>query len=215
VAERTIARLRKRHGWRKVTPRPRHPRSDPDEPAAWNAAVAKQVVAAVGTRAADAPRPVVVMAQDAGRFGRISRPQRCWAPNGVRPSMPQQIVRDYTYVSTAVAPGLGRMTARIVPRANTAMMHLFLAHVAETFPDYGIVMQVDQSHQLARRQHQRAAIGVVRRFRPLVLVVYPIFRAGLPHAVGRPTDEQPAGKKVRSRPAATVFGKRSYRTEGA
>lgn len=94
VAESTISRLLKRHGWRKVTPRPRHPNSDPEEQAAFQAACADQVVAAVATRTADDTRPVVVMAQDEGRFGRISRPQRCWAPKGVRPSVPQQLVRD-------------------------------------------------------------------------------------------------------------------------
>jgi hypothetical protein len=31
------------------------------------------------------------------------------------------------------------------PRTNTAMMNLFLAHVAEEFADYFIVMQVDQA----------------------------------------------------------------------
>ena len=37
------------------------------------------------------------------------------------------------------------MTALIVPRVTTTMMHLLLAHVAETFPDYGIVMEVDHA----------------------------------------------------------------------
>jgi transposase len=145
VAESTISRLLKRHQWRKVAPRPRHPRSDPEEQDAWKASFAEQVAAAVATRAPDDTREVVVMAQDEGRFGRISRPQRCWAPKGIRPSVPQQIVREYVYVYSAVAPSLGRMTSLILPRVNTAMMNLFLAHVAEEFADYFIVMQVDQA----------------------------------------------------------------------
>jgi transposase len=145
VAESTISRLLKRHQWRKVRPRPRHPRSDPEEQAAWKAAFADQVAAAVATRAPDDTREVVVMAQDEGTFGRISRPQRCWAPHGIRPSVPQQIVREYVSVFSAVAPSLGRMTSLILPRTNTAMMNLFLAHVAEEFADYFIVMQVDQA----------------------------------------------------------------------
>jgi hypothetical protein len=32
------------------------------------------------------PRPVVLMAEDEGRFGRISQARRCWAPPGVRPT---------------------------------------------------------------------------------------------------------------------------------
>ena len=37
------------------------------------------------------------------------------------------------------------MTSLILPSANTAMMNLFLAQVAEDFADYFIVMQVDQA----------------------------------------------------------------------
>ncbi|NJN65889.1 MAG: transposase [Chloroflexaceae bacterium] len=69
------------------------------------------------------------MAQDEGRFGRISTPQRCWSPKGVRPTAPRQIGREYVSVSRAVAPSLRRMTALIVPQTNTAMMNLFLSQV--------------------------------------------------------------------------------------
>lgn len=40
---------------------------------------AAQVQAAVATREAHDERPVLIMAQDEGRFGRLSRPKRCWA----------------------------------------------------------------------------------------------------------------------------------------
>ena len=85
------------------------------------------------------------MAEDEGRFGRISQPRRAWAPPGVRPRSPRQIVREYTYVYAAVAPEEGKMTSLILPRADTAMMNLFLEHVAKTFEEYFIVMQVDQA----------------------------------------------------------------------
>src|SRR5437588_11762251 len=85
------------------------------------------------------------MAQDEGRFGRISQPRRAWAPPGVRPRSPRQIVREYTYVYAAVAPQAGRMTSLILPRADTAMMNLFLEHVAKTFADSFIVMQLDRA----------------------------------------------------------------------
>jgi hypothetical protein len=35
-----------------------------------------------------------------------------------------------------VCPALGRMSSLILPMANTEMMNLFLAQVAEDFPDY-------------------------------------------------------------------------------
>jgi hypothetical protein len=80
-----------------------------------------------------------------GRFGRISTPNRAWAPPGVRPKVARQIIRESSYVSAAVAPEQGLMTSLILPAANTAMMNLFLAQVAQDFADYFVVMQVDQA----------------------------------------------------------------------
>lgn len=85
------------------------------------------------------------MAEDEGRFGRVSIPRRAWAPPGVRPRASRQMVREYTYVYAAVAPAEGKMTSLVLPTANTAMMHLFLTHVSQTFADYFIVMQVDRA----------------------------------------------------------------------
>ncbi len=85
------------------------------------------------------------MAQDEGRFGRISRPRRCWAPPGVRPLSPAQVVREALYVFAAVAPSLGEICSLVLPSANTEMMNVFLKHVSQTFAAYFIVMQVDQA----------------------------------------------------------------------
>jgi DDE superfamily endonuclease len=88
---------------------------------------------------------VLKMAQDEGRFGRISIPKRAWAPPGMRPHVPKQVVRQSSYVYAAVAPEEGLMTSLVLPSSNTAMMNIFLAHVAEVFADYFIVMQTDQA----------------------------------------------------------------------
>lgn len=85
------------------------------------------------------------MAQDEGCFGRISIPRRAWAPPGVRPQAPRQVVRDYTYVYAAVAPAEGKMTSLILPSADTQMMNLFLEHVSSTYAKSFVVMQVDQA----------------------------------------------------------------------
>jgi transposase len=85
------------------------------------------------------------MAQDEGCFGRISRVKRCWAPSGVRPSVPAQMVRAYIYAYTAVAPTLGQMVSLILPEVSAEMMSLFLEQVSQTFPKHFIVMQVDQA----------------------------------------------------------------------
>jgi hypothetical protein len=83
------------------------------------------------------------MAQDEGCFGRISTCRRAWAPPRVRPVAPRQVVREYSYVFAAVAPAQGRMTSLIMPRATTAMMNVFLAHVSAEYRESFVVMQVD------------------------------------------------------------------------
>lgn len=85
------------------------------------------------------------MAQDEGRFGRISRPKRCWAPPKVRPHAPCQVVRESMYVFAAVAPEQGLMSTLVLPSADTAMMNLFLQHVSQTFANFFMIMQVDQA----------------------------------------------------------------------
>lgn len=143
VDDSTIYRLLHRHGWRKLMPRPRHPKADQHTQEHFKNIFPAQVEATVTTREAEDERPVLIMAQDEGCFGRISRAKRCWAPPGVRPHVPAQVVREYTYVYAAVAPALGQMISLILPEASTEMMNLFLEQVSQTFSKYFIVMQVD------------------------------------------------------------------------
>jgi transposase len=76
---------------------------------------------------------------------RITQPVRCWAPAGMRPCTPQQIVRQAIYAFTAVAPKSGEMISLILPTANTEMMTIFLEHVSTQFRDSFMVMQVDRA----------------------------------------------------------------------
>ena len=72
----------------------------------------------------------------------MSTPQRGWAPPGVRPQAPRQVVREYVYADTAVAPACGLMTSLILPYAHTARRTLFLDHVSHTGADDVSVRQV-------------------------------------------------------------------------
>ncbi|MDP9315817.1 MAG: hypothetical protein M3R24_33990 [Chloroflexota bacterium] len=85
------------------------------------------------------------MAQDEGRFGRISSCRRAWAPPGVRPQAPRQVVREYSYVTNAVAPAHGTLTSLILLCANIDMMNVFLQHVAQEYAAYFMVLQVDRA----------------------------------------------------------------------
>lgn len=85
------------------------------------------------------------MVQDEARFGRITQPRRCWAPAGMRPCTPQQIIRQAIYAFAAVAPESGKMISLILPTANTEMMSIFLEHISREFANSFIVMQVDRA----------------------------------------------------------------------
>src|SRR2546421_3424721 len=79
----SIYRLLDRHGWRKLVPRPRHPKANTQEQTAFKENFQHAVQAAVATRDPTDERPVLKMAEDEGRFGRICGPRRAWAPPGV------------------------------------------------------------------------------------------------------------------------------------
>lgn len=70
-------------------------------------------------------RPVLIMAADQGKFGRLGEVRRAWSPPSVRPTVAKQLVREYVYALAAVAPALGQMTALVLPYANTPMMNLY------------------------------------------------------------------------------------------
>ncbi len=95
------------------------------------------------------------MAQDEGRFGRISSCRHTWAPPGVRPQAPRQVIREYSYGFRAVAPALGAIPSLILPRANTQMMNVFRQHMAHEDAAYVIVMQVDRAGW-----HQAKDVGI-------------------------------------------------------
>lgn len=83
------------------------------------------------------------MFQDEGRFGRISTPQRCWAPRGMRPAVPSQIVREYTYAYVAVSPHDGTMDSLILPEVSERAMSIFMQEVSDRHPDEFILMVLD------------------------------------------------------------------------
>ena len=85
------------------------------------------------------------MAHEEGRFGRINRPRRCWAPKPLRPTVPRQIIRAFVYVFATGCAQFGRLTSLVLPTANTEMMALFWAHLAQKFRGYFIVLLVDRA----------------------------------------------------------------------
>jgi transposase len=90
-------------------------------------------------------RPLRIFTQDEAIFGRISRVVRCWAPAGVRPIVPHQIIRQYLYTYSALCPATGENFSLILPRTDFAAMQLFLDDFSEKFNDYRVIMIADQA----------------------------------------------------------------------
>jgi hypothetical protein len=83
------------------------------------------------------------MFQDEARFGRLSNPQRCWAPKPIRPLVTQGVVREYVYAYAAVSPEGGCLDWMMVPTMRTPEASEFLEAVADNHPEQFIVMVWD------------------------------------------------------------------------
>ena len=81
-------------------------------------------------------KPLVVFFEDEGRFGRISREMYCWVKKDMVPSVARQMIREYIYAYSAIAPQTGDCFSMITPCCNTEAMNCFLSHLANQYSDY-------------------------------------------------------------------------------
>jgi transposase len=86
-----------------------------------------------------------VMFQDEARFGHINEPRRCWAPRGIRPDVPAQLVREYTYTYAAACPLDGGLDSLILPEVGHQAMAMFLRELGRRHPDKLIALFMDQA----------------------------------------------------------------------
>lgn len=90
-------------------------------------------------------RQVVVFFEDEGRFGRISREMYCWVKKDVVPCVARQMVREYIYAYSAIAPATGDCFSMIAPHCNTEAMSHFLQLFANHYNNYRIVLILDKA----------------------------------------------------------------------
>jgi len=89
--------------------------------------------------------PLRLYFQDEGRFGRINTVQKCWCKKGVIPKVTQQLVREYTYVFSAVCPETGELCSIIMPYADSQSMNIFLNTLSEQQQDERIILCMDRA----------------------------------------------------------------------
>lgn len=85
------------------------------------------------------------MFQDEARFGRISVPRPCWAPKGIRPEVPEQLIREYVYVYSAVSPKEGQMDSLILPDMYGGTLSIFLQEISSRYSNEDILMVMDNA----------------------------------------------------------------------
>lgn len=90
-------------------------------------------------------KPLVVFFEDEGRFGRISREMYCWVRKDMIPSVARQMVREYIYAFSAIAPQTGDCFSLIAPQCNTDAMNCFLERLSAEYTDYRIVLLLDKA----------------------------------------------------------------------
>lgn len=90
-------------------------------------------------------RPMKMFFEDEARFGRISELFSCWAPEGVRPVILAQIVRQYTHIFSAVCPHDGESFSLILPYADSEAMEIFLAELSKHYSQYRLILVMDQA----------------------------------------------------------------------
>lgn len=89
-----IYTMLKRHGWRKVMLRAKHPKRR-----TTRRLKPQKISDTVRLLAIQNPtKRIRLMFQDEAGFGRINKAKRCWCKRGHRPSVPCHHIREYWYV---------------------------------------------------------------------------------------------------------------------
>jgi transposase len=137
--------LLQRHGWRKVKPRQQNPKSSKEIREKFKNDFPNAVQEVAKTFSEVDNRPLKILFEDEGRFGRMTRPVHCWAPKNIRPIVPHQLVRQFLYVFSVVCPKTGTNFSLILSDVDTEMMNVFLVEVSNHFKDYRLVIVADQA----------------------------------------------------------------------
>ena len=124
------------HGWqvaggarlRRLTVRPRHPKSDPEAQEAFKKTSPRRL-RPIPEHARG--KPLEIWFQDEARVGQQGTLTRIWAKRGSRPRAPRDTRRMGLSLRGGL-PGRGVAAGLVLPYANTAAMYSHLAEIART-----------------------------------------------------------------------------------
>ena len=125
-----VRRLLGRLGFRHISPRPIHPKENPEAQDVFRSTFSELAMSSVPE--GQDPESVEIWFQDEARAGQKGMLTRIWARKGARP----RIVRDhrygYCYLFSAACPERKVGVGHICDRANTIEMNRHLAEISNT-----------------------------------------------------------------------------------
>lgn len=129
----SVRRLVRSLDFRKLSPRPFHPKADPQKQEAFRKTFTALAMSAVpeGTD----PACVDVWFQDEARIGQKGMLTRVWARRGSRPRVPRDFRYGYCYLFSAICPASGVAAGHVCDRANTDEMNRHLLDISAAVPD--------------------------------------------------------------------------------
>jgi len=75
----------------------------------------------------------------------MANPVYCWAPRPLRPKLPLQRIRQYTYVYSAVCPETGDVFSLILPCSDTDAMQVFMEEFSQHLNGQPALLIMDQA----------------------------------------------------------------------
>ncbi len=164
VAPAPAYNLLHRHGWRKLAPDKRHPKTGV---AAQDGRKKLPGLLAETDGRWQGEGHLRLMFQDEARFGRTPDTRRCWCPEPMRPLCRAMVAQEHTYAHAAVPVSGGQMGSLILPHANGNCMRIFLDGVASRHPNDRAVVVLDGAGW-----HQSESLLPAPNLRPLKLPPY-------------------------------------------
>jgi hypothetical protein len=127
LAERSVGRLLRRLGFRRLLARPRHIGHDSAAQTAH-----KKLRRAGRHRHPEHARgrPIELWWQDEARIGQQGTLTRLWARRGSRPPAPRDCRYEWAYIFGTACPLQGKGAAFVLPRANASAMNMHLKEIS-------------------------------------------------------------------------------------
>jgi transposase len=98
--------------------------------------------------------PTFLTFQDEARFGRLSSPRSCWAPEPFRPVVNACVIRQFRYIYGCVSPQDGSVDYMVAEQMNTDGMSKFLRQVSHAHRNKYVIMVVDGASSHKSKTHK-------------------------------------------------------------